>query len=92
MDCPEFVIELEYNETFVIWHTKSVTGFNRAVYRKMGKFLDQLEGFLSLHYDCLWTAIPPDRKDLKRLARHGGFDYFGHHKGMDVYRKEWKGE
>lgn len=53
----------------------------------MKNFSDQLERFLSLHYSVLYTAMDPGRKDLARLAKHGGFKYLAHSEGLDVYHK-----
>lgn len=89
--CPEFTIELEYTQDMVCWHTSSVTKFNRDTYRKMKDFSNQLERFLSMHYDCLWTAMDPERADLARLAQHGGFKFHSHAEGLDIYQKLWKG-
>lgn len=91
-ECPEFTIELEYTPTLVMWHTKTVSNFNRASYRKMKAFSDQLEKFLRLHYDCLWTAMDPSRADLARLAKHGGFRFHSHADGLDIYQKTWSDE
>jgi hypothetical protein len=91
-ECPEFTIELEYTQEAVIWHTKVAENFNRQSYRKMKAFSEQLESFLSMHYPCLWTAMDPARKDLARLAQHGGFKFHSHAEGLDIYQKLWKGE
>lgn len=88
----DFTIELEFNKDYVIWHTPRVDRFSLAVYRRMKAFSDQLEQFLKLHYNCLYTYIPPGRRDLYRLASHGGFYQFDAPKpdGAVVMRKDWK--
>ena len=86
-ECDQFCIELEYNSEYVIWHTRDVKNFNRAAFRRMREFSDQLERFLSLHYTVIYTAMDPARKDLAKLAMHGGFKPFAHSEGLDVYRK-----
>ena len=80
-----FTIELEYTREHVIWHTARVGTFTRRAAKELLGFADQLKSFLSLHYDVLYTAIPPDRQDLVRLAQHGGFTYLSTQDGLEVW-------
>lgn len=88
VDIPEFCIELEYTSDFAILHIKRVTGFNRAVLKRMQEYATSLQGFLSLHYGAVYTVAEHHRTDLHKLAPLLGYKEIGRDAQFIVYQRE----
>jgi hypothetical protein len=83
-ECDDFVVDLEYNETFAIIHLPTVQKFTKDTYILMQVRMQEFFEFVTtIGYQNLFVAL--NDKITEKLAKKLGFAYLGTQDGLNVY-------
>ena len=83
-ECPDFTVDLEYNETFAILHLPTVKKFTKETYILMQVRIQEFFEFITtIGYQNLFVAT--NDKLAEKLAKKLGFTYLGSQDGLNVY-------
>jgi hypothetical protein len=84
-----YVVDLEYNEDFVILHLPLVTKMTKDTYLDMRDSFEKFVDFVAtIGHDYIWVAISPEDNLTAKLITKLGFNYEIDSEGLAVYRKE----
>jgi hypothetical protein len=85
----DYVVDLEYNETFAILHLPFVKKFSKSTYLDM---LDEIKGIVTFlkdqSYEHVWLAVKPEDTLISKFVKKLGFNYKGTSDNLDVYLYE----
>jgi hypothetical protein len=85
IDVPQFSVEVEYNQDYVVLHLPRVSKFGKKELGMMKDYVKGIYDFTStLGKDVLYVAV--DDKRVERLVNLLGFQYLGSSQQYKVYR------
>lgn len=83
---PDYIVELEYNESFVILHLPKVVKFTKSVYTEMMESFEEIKEFLrTIGFTELWCAVAPEDPRINKLAQRMGFEFIANADCLNVY-------
>lgn len=87
-DNEDYVLELEYNVDFAIFHLAAVHRFTPRVLRRMKQHFNDLRTFLELHYPAVHTTVRHEDTHLHKLVARMGMRPLGEDGEFVIYTTE----